>query len=178
MVVFYVILILVIFVAVALCTFKLISGFNEMYDEYRHVIETLVGIETKIDSIMKTNSTQSEWIHTATDCLKELGTQNNKILTGISDTKNLASDTKSLVKEYVPEFITKFGDISSKQKKFNESVTELITNNSASIIEKLNTLPTAEDMYDELTSQTVEILEAVEAIKTSKKKTTKNANKA
>lgn len=175
MVVFYVILVVLLVIAVSLCTFKLISGFNEVYDEYRHIIETLVGIETKIDSIMKTNAAQSDWIHTCTEYLKELGNQNSKIITGISDTKNLASDTKSLVKEYAPEFVTKFGDISSKQKKFNESVTELITTNSSAIMEKLNTLPTAEDMYDELARQIVDI---TEAIKSSKKKTTKSANKA
>lgn len=100
MVVFYVILVVLLVIAVSLCTFKLITGFNDVYDEYRHVIETLVGIETKIDSIMKTNSAQSEWIHTATDCLKELGNQNSHIL---EELQNINVHTDANTKDIIAQ---------------------------------------------------------------------------
>lgn len=112
MVVFYVILVVVIFIAVALCTFRLVTGFNEMYDEYRHVIETLVGIETKIDSIMKTNTAQSDWIHTCTEFLKELGSQNSHILEELQNINvHIDANTKDIIAQVNEVQQSNFEDI-------------------------------------------------------------------
>ena len=112
MVVFYVVLVVLLVVAVSLCTFKVISGFNDVYDEYRHVIETLVGIETKIDHIMKNISAQSDWIHTATDYLKELGNQNSHILEDLQNINaHVDANTKDIIAQINEVQQSNFEDI-------------------------------------------------------------------
>ncbi len=141
MVVFYVILVAVLTIALVLCIAKIVSGLNEVYDEYRHVIEEIVSMETKIEHIMKSNAAQSEWVHTCTECLKELSKHDSHIIESLTNVKSILHDNA-----------------------------ELISNKSSAIIE---------DMYDELTSQTAEITEAIKANKkTAKAKTAKKTTKS
>lgn len=145
MVVFYVILVAVLTIALVLCIAKITSSLNEVYDEYRHVIEEIVSMESKIEHIMKTNVAQGEWIHTCTECLKELSKHDSHIIESLGNVNSVLHDNA-----------------------------ELVIRKSSAIIEILNTIPTKEDMYDELTSQTAEITEAIKATKkTTKAKTAK-----
>lgn len=128
MVVFYVILVVLLVIAVSLCVFKLITGFNDVYDEYRHVIETLVGIETNIDSIMKINTTQNELIYTISDYLKALSEQDSHIIESLTN-------IKSVIDSCYKDNNDKFTYLHSKQNDIFEALCDTISSNATIITE-------------------------------------------
>lgn len=160
MVLFNLIVIVLLAVTLIVTLSKVFKAVDELYELYDRVADCL-------NKISENMSARAEWSHSATEFLKELSKQDSQIIESLTN-------IKSLINGYQEDNIIKFDNLSSKQKKFNESITELITTNSHAIMEKLNTIPTAEDMYDEVTSQTAEITEAIKATKkTTKAKTAK-----